>query len=289
MPRGAVAHFCHRLHSSGVRRTERGREFTPSRAQEKSLRLLMLHVMKTAGTSLRDALQRGVGLSGVFPNDQDLSTLPNHWYPGPERVSELLRTGQVPATARVIIGHLPYVTIDAFDANPLVAVVLRDPVSRTVSMMEHRRRHSAKFAGQSYEQLLSNDDFVERQVRNYQTKMFAFDDVSECRELSNGDSTVNIALSISEERFSRALGRFEATEVVGVTEDVATFVRMLRRRTGWRIPTPPSRNVGQYVGAELKPTIVGRIRALTAYDHVLYQLAQERVAAEKQTASRWFR
>ena len=240
----------------------------------------MLHVMKTAGTSTRSALQRAAGAHDVFPNSQDLETLPGADYPRPGAFRDLLRTSHKDrATSRVIVGHLPYIFVDVFDVKPAVAVVLRDPIARTVSMMEHRRRHSPELAGQSYEQLLSNERFVERQVRDYQTKVFAFDQLSEC------ESGVNTPLLIGEERFARALKRLESTEVVGVTDDLGAFALTLRRRTGLQLPSVPRRNIGQH-DVELTPDVIQRIRALTAYDHVLVQRARERVA-EDQRAQRW--
>jgi len=50
--------------------------------------LFFINVMKTGGTSLRKMLINELGEKAIFPNDTNLSKLPNGWYPTTKWFSE---------------------------------------------------------------------------------------------------------------------------------------------------------------------------------------------------------
>lgn len=232
-------------------------------------RVVILHVMKTAGTSLRRVLQDRLGPGGVYPSDEDLAALPEHEYLGPRDLLEADQQGRT-GPARVLIGHLPYVVVDGFTSRPVTAAVLRDPLARTISMMEHRRRSGA-LAEATYEELLDHDEFVANQIRDYQTKVFAFDSVDECPD------GVNVPLEIDDGRFGRALRRLDSVDILGLTEDLDSFLSRLGEAVGLDEVAARRDNPGRYQPPELGPQVRERILALTERDRELYARARGRV------------
>lgn len=229
--------------------------------------------MKTAGTSLRGMLMEGLGADAVYPNDADLERLPRGWYPGPEDLVEQVRSGAA-GIPRMVIGHVPYTLVDEFDHRPRTIALVRDPIARAVSMMDHRRTRSRRYRGASYADLLDDERFVARQLRDYQTKMFAFDSVAECA------ANVNTPLAIDDERFERALARLEDVDVLGVVEDLGAFTRRLGAVTG--IEAGPERKANRATGERepVTPEIRGRLESLTARDAALYGRASQIVASQ---------
>jgi hypothetical protein len=233
--------------------------------------LLVVHVMKTAGTSLRRMLVDGIGPEAVYPNDHDLEVLPKGWYPSPSGLVEHVAAG-AHHDARLLIGHVPYVVADALPRRPLTVMLLREPVARTLSMMDHRRTRSRRFRAASYADLLADESFVRRQVRDYQTKMLAFDALEECA------ANVNVPLEIDDARFARAMRRLEEVDVLGVVEDLPTFSRRLERVTGIRPGRERTANPRRRARDPLEPDVRARIEELTTRDRTLYRRALELTA-----------
>jgi hypothetical protein len=241
-----------------------------------TLEYLAIHIMKTAGTSLRGMLADGLGAAAVYPNDDDLHRLPKGWYPGPADLVEQVHAGSA-GSPRLVIGHLPYTLVDALVARPRTITLLRDPIARAVSMLEHRRTRSKRHRGASYADLLADESFVARKLRDYQTKTFAFDHVGECA------TNINIPLEIDDARFERALARLDEVDVLGVVEQLPAFTRQLQNVTGIAAGEERTANRGAYDRDPLPDDIRRRLEVLTARDAVLYRRAEAIVAARDRT------
>lgn len=238
---------------------------------QRSPDLLVIHVMKTAGTSLRGMLIDGLGADEVYPNDADLRARRMGWYPSPPEYLEHVAAGRHHG-ARLLIGHVPYVLAEALPRRPLTVLLLRDPIARAVSMMDHRRTRSAASADATYADLLDDPSFVRRKLRDYQTRMLAFDSVDECPK------NVNVALDIDDARFERAMARLEAVDVLGVVEDLPAFTRRLEHVTGIRPGAERTENRRRRERDPLDPQVQRRLAELTARDAVLYRRALELTA-----------
>lgn len=230
--------------------------------------ILLIHIMKTAGTSLRRMVTDGLGPEAVYPNDDDLDQRRRGWYPGTHELLDDVRAERT-HDARLLVGHVPYVLADALDPRPLTVALLRDPVARSVSMLEHRRTRRGRHRGATYQELLEDEELVARQVRDYQTKVFAFDTLDECP----GD--VNVPLEIDEARFERAVARLEQVTVLGVVEDLPAFASRLERVAA--IPVGEERRDNRSSGSrpDVAPEVIERIEELTRRDRELYQCALE--------------
>lgn len=232
--------------------------------------ILVIHIMKTAGTSLRRMLVDGVGAEAIYPNDEDLHERRKGWYPNPGAYPEHVREGRHHG-ARVLIGHVPYVLADEFEPRPQTVTLLREPVARAVSMLEHRRTRSKRFHGATYEDILADDEVVACHIRDYQTKMFAFDTLAEYRR------TVNAPLEIDDARFERALQRLEAVDALGVVERMDEARRAVAAVTGGPVGEEQRANRGRYDRDALSPGVRERLEELTARDAAFYRRALELV------------
>ncbi len=235
-------------------------------------KLFFIHIMKTGGTSFRKMLTRAISRSkDLYPNDQDLETLPNHWYPSARQVVQDKCDHKL-RDFDVLCGHYPMMLGEhVFDEPYWTVAILRDPVRRTLSMLAHRRKHSAEFADRDPQAMLDDEEFVAKQVRNYQTKMFAFDNFDECV------ATVNCPLSISPERFQLACQRLRRLDVVGLTEQFEESVDCIGRLTGMKfskvIRTNVTKNRRRITAGE--DELEKRIIELVPYDIELYELAKQ--------------
>lgn len=248
--------------------------------------ILAIHVMKTAGTSLRRMVTDGLGPDAVYPNDEDLRRRRKGWYPRPDEYVDHVREGRHHG-ARVLIGHVPYVLAERFDPPLATVTLLRDPVGRALSMLEHRRTRTHGLEEATYRDLLDDEELVDAHLRDYQTRMFAFDTVEECA------AAVNVPLAVDDARFERALRRLEAVDVLGVVERMPDARARLRAVTGIPVGEERRANRGSY-DREVPDDVRARLEELTARDAVLYRRALELIDRQADQArprpgllSRW--
>lgn len=223
--------------------------------------------MKTGGTSIRRQVESALGAEAVYPNSHDLEFRDRGFYPSPRELKSLYERRQLHG-ASVIFGHVPCVLSDELTAGVTTAAVLRDPFDRTISILEHRRRRTPSMRGLSYAELLDNSDFVQRQVRDYQTKVFAFDSVDECPQ------TVDVPLKIDSTRFQRAVERLGRVGILGIAEEMSRMSKRLGQHLGLELGAPPRANAGSYAKIEVDPELEERIRELTQWDADLYNRAR---------------
>jgi hypothetical protein len=232
--------------------------------------IFIIHIMKSAGTTLRKMLGRAVGDDAVYPSPADLAQFPKGWYPDPTEMAEQIRSGALSAK-RIFIGHQPYALRDVFPVAPFTIAFLRDPVARSVSMMDHRRR---KYPDTSYDEFLDNEHYVDRSIRNYQTKTFAFDTVEECA------GSIHTALDIDDARFARARDRVDALGFSGTVENYGTDLARLADRLGVRFGKELHANATSASDNRvLSPSVRQKIEALTALDMELYERVRSRAHA----------
>jgi hypothetical protein len=120
---------------------------------------------------------------------------------------------------------------------------------------------------------LADEAFVENQIRDYQTKVFALPPTG----------NVNGALAIDDAGFERAKARLLTMDFVGLTEQfgpsIALFEAMAGRRFAPRVFVNQSRS---YSATEAERA---RIRSLVPRDIELYELARERLRASTAAAA----
>lgn len=228
--------------------------------------ILFIHVMKTAGTSLRSMLTKGFGAEAVYPNSADRDAFSDRRNMRPDELVTRHRQGRTHA-AKVLFGHIPYIAAEEIDPPPTTVTVLRDPVARTLSIIKSRIRRDPQ---QTVAQLLADQNFVDRFVRDYQTKMFAFDSLDECA------ATVNAPLEIDKGRWKRALDRLDRVDVVGIAEDLPSFCARFESHFGVSLQaqTAPHNRTGDVL-PRIPRRLRRRIERLTRHDHALYKHARQ--------------
>lgn len=228
--------------------------------------IFFLHIMKTAGTSMRLMLERRLR-EEMYPWRRDIKQNHRHQYlPNADLVERFREEDKRWPRRRVIIGHYPYVLAAEVFPKPFIATFLRDPVKRTLSIIAHRRRKSPEFADCSITEILQHRPFVEGQVLNYQTRVFAINDPM---------VHVNARGTTSEADCQRALERLARTGFVGLTERFEESLALFHKRTGIRFHERPRKdNVSQPLQASAEE--LAMIESLVEHDQRLYQAATER-------------
>lgn len=96
--------------------------------------VFFMHIPKTAGTSVRLAIEEHFSESEIVP---DLAAA-NGNYPPYEVLADAVRdrTDQI----KLLRGHYPYCARNILD-DPVTIVVFRDPMKRTISTIRHVLRH----------------------------------------------------------------------------------------------------------------------------------------------------
>lgn len=185
--------------------------------------LFFMHLVKTAGTTVREILRRHYGPDEFYspPDGPELETMP---------VAQLRRF-------RCIAGHVDHRFLARFQERPRVMVFLRDPVDRVMSHYwfhrglpvedapnETDRQRRAVAQALDFDAYLRSDDPVARRVTdNYQTRMIA----GHPHPLPIDDPTGLL---------SRALDHLNAYDIIGLAERMQASIDGLCRAAGWAGP-----------------------------------------------------
>jgi hypothetical protein len=225
-------------------------------------KILFLHVMKTAGTSFRQMLQEDLGCDIIFPSDSDLKKLPNGWYLLPEKILESYHS--LPPH-RILIGHFPAVILDKLPAEYSPAVFLRDPLQRSLSLI----KYYSKIYKKDTLELISNEEFVGKYIKDYQTKILGMDAAVD----------PNIIYDVNQSTLMNALDRINSFDFVGVTEkfeeSCKNFDKIYKTNTLSRIKKTNVSRTDQNELMEYKQIIDPLIKK----DIIIYQAALERLKA----------
>lgn len=240
--------------------------------------VFFIHIMKTAGTSIRRMLMASMPHSLIYPNDTDLQQSESGQYPSLSEISRQLGSGEI-RKFRVLCGHYPFFMGEKIFENPTYVVFLRDPLARTISMIEHRKLQNPAYKNISYEQILDNKEFVATQLDNYQSKVFAFDGPQQC------PNDVNVPFQLTAESFELALKRLEKVHVVGLTEHFDASMALIESHLGMTFHRQLHANQGNYnvdISAEAKEKILD----MNTYDLLFYEHARNRFLQQQSELGR---
>jgi len=230
--------------------------------------IFFIHIMKTAGTSLRKMLTESLDESLTYPNDKDLSKTKNRFYPSLSEIIEQMESGDL-RDFQILCGHYPFFLGELVFKEPKYIVFLRDPVTRTISMIEHRKLKTPEYRKLSYEEILENQTFVDNQLRNYQTKVFAFKGIEQC------DRDTNMPLELNDENFKLALDRIDKVDVIGITERFNESISLVEKEFGFSFDKRLHANRGAY-DLQLTNGVRQKIMDINEYDLALYDYAKSR-------------
>jgi hypothetical protein len=225
--------------------------------------ILVIHIMKTAGTSLRRMLQQELGQRAVYPSDRDLEKLPHGWYRSGRDILENFHT--LPQH-RVLIGHFAAEIGDRLPIPYRTAAFVRDPLQRSLSTLVHFGEHFRRPPAE----LLGDSDFIDTRIRDHQTKVLGGQGITDSHD----------HCQIDDATLARAISRIGRIDFVGITEWSPKSFEVFDRRFGTGIAQHQIReNVLRPEGSELSE-LVPRIEELVRRDRVLYEAAVARLETD---------
>ena len=238
-------------------------------------RFFFIHVMKTAGTTFARQLPQQFPREAIYPSGGLDWTSPTD-YEAYLNIPRLLAlSAERRAAVQVYTGHFPVMVCDLIDPDLVRLTLLRDPIDRTLSVLNHFKRQSA-YSHLSLEAIYENHHVFRFFVENHQTKVFSLGP-------DDDEPAINCGLTIDDARFARARDNLARVDVVGLTESYGAFVDDIRRRFGWW-PNGVDLHDRANVSTEawnVDAAFRRRIAAENAYDVELYQYAQRLVARRR--------
>ncbi len=274
-------------------------------------KFLFIHIMKTGGTSLADIISSNFAADERYPDaclapDAGIVRRFEAYLYVPGLVTD---ANALHGKLRMVCGHVPYAVRTLLNDSYVAMTLLREPVERTLSYLNHCKRYHSEHQGLQLEEIYEDPWFRATFVQNYQTKLFSMsaqEALAEDRYLDGspvlptrrelGDGTnlpaeivalrqrapSRVALEcfaastgvipVDDQRLSIAKEHLSAIEVIGFTEHYDRFLAKLRDQYGWKIGAVPHRNAG--VIDAVAPAFRHRIASDNAYDAELYEYAK---------------
>ncbi len=232
-------------------------------------RYFFVHMMKTAGVSLRRRLIENFGGRAVYPWPED-GTDPVLLYVSVDLLRERMavRAHEV----EVVTGHFPLCTTELLGGGFTTLTVLREPVERTLSFLRHQREYEPADRGKTLEQIYDDPVRFHCSVHNHMTKMLALSTA----EMTDGMLT---PIEFTPDHLERAKDALVTIDAVGFQEDFEDFCRELVVRFGWDLGEPKSLNSSE-ANVDISDDFRARIAEDNALDIELYEFARE-LAAER--------
>ncbi|MCC5951662.1 MAG: hypothetical protein JJU45_06150 [Acidimicrobiia bacterium] len=222
-------------------------------------RFFFIHVMKTAGWSLRFQLRAQFPSPQVYP-DPDIDANMQQAYSSIEYLWSLPaeRRRQI----RAYSGHFPWIAVERFDPSLVTLTLLREPIDRSISYLKHCTHYHPQHKGMPLEQIYEDQFVFQFFIRNFQTKMFSMregDELKNCMEV----------IDIDEERLALAKRNLERVDVLGLTEHIGDFAETMAQRFGWQMETDTTVNAARG-DFEVPQSLIERIATDNAADVALY-------------------
>jgi hypothetical protein len=226
------------------------------RSNDEKEKLLVIHVMKTGGTSFRGMLEDYYGPKMVFPGSFFLSDFPFGWYP---KGDEIVKAYSTLPTHKVLIGHFAAEIAGSLPFKYRTVTFLRNPIERSLSMLAHY----SKAFNISPEDLINDDCFISEHITNYQTKIFGSRHLSDAKDNTYTD---NVFLSTAQRRIRNF-------DFVGITERFRESCWLFDKTFSTRLSFLMRKsNVLRPQGTELV-SLAHRIQPFIRLDCALYKYA----------------
>jgi len=230
-------------------------------------KFFFIHVMKTAGGTLRRHIRANFAQDEVYP-DRDVD--------GDMRKANFLlsRLKALPAERREKIraytGHFPYMAVDVIGGELTTITVLRDPVERTLSYLRAHRLHQEE--GMAFEEIYENPFWFEGFIHNHQAKIFAL-------TVEDDPRSYMTPLAVDADRLELAKANLARVDVVGTQERFDDLLAELNRRLGWQIGAVRDAHVNP--GDDVPASFRRRIEEDNDADVELYEFAQQLCAERR--------
>jgi hypothetical protein len=231
----------------------------------------MVHLQKTAGTSLRDCFRATLDDAAIYPNSTDgrdkrLSVI---------SVAHLLERWQARRDEiRLIAGHFPLSTLELLDADFVTMSILRPPVERTLSYLRHQKKLNREDRESSLEAIYDDPFRFNGLIRNHMVRMFSIG----ADEMSAGDGVLT-DVPDSTERLERAKDALAGLDAFGLQPHFEEFWLEFATRYRLRVGDAVRSNVTEPEDAP--PHLIARIEHDNALDLELYGFAERLYTARR--------
>lgn len=223
-------------------------------------RFFFLHLQKTAGTTLWRRLHHTFADEQLYPGPHD-DRAPDRTLV-PEYLAE--RYAARRDEIEVVTGHFPLCTTELLGDEFTTFTVLRHPVDRTISVLQHYRDLTPADRDLPLEQVY-DDPIRQLMIRNHMIKMLAM----RLEEMTDGALT---DLPVDRDRLELAKQRLTGVDVVGVQPRFEAFCTELEHRFGWNLGHPVHANRSTPVPVD--DALRERIAHDNALDIELYEFAE---------------
>jgi hypothetical protein len=235
-------------------------------------RFFVVHMQKTAGTTLRDRFRNTFDEAQIYPNSTDgpalhsviaLSKLRERWE---VRGDEM----------RLIAGHFPLSTTEVLGVPFVTLTVLRPPVERTLSYVRHTKKVAPGMADLTMEAIYDDAFRFQGLVQNHMVRMLSLTP----EEMEQGDGALS-TVPYTPERLEMAKEGLASLDLFGLQPRLDELFDELTERYGLDMGEPIRSN--ESPPEDPPPGLVDRIIEDNALDVALYdwavQLYDERRAA----------
>lgn len=136
-------------------------------------KFFFIHVMKTGGTSFAFHLLRNFPDGAVYPSPElDRKQLFDvESYVSLKHLRNV--TPERRAGIAIYTGHFPFVATQMVGCDPIKLTLLRDPVSRTASVLRHFKRLFERYSSMPLAAIYDDPFVFPLFIQNHQTKLFA--------------------------------------------------------------------------------------------------------------------
>lgn len=224
-------------------------------------RFFFLHLQKTAGTTLWRRLHRTFEPHQLYPGPDD-DKAPDRTLV-PEYLAE--RYAARRDSIEVVTGHFPLCTTELLGDDFTTFTVLRHPVDRTISVLQHYRDLTPGDRELPLTEIYE-DPVRQLMIRNHMIKMVAM----RLEEMTDGALT---DITVDADRLDLAKERLARMDVVGVQPRFEEFCGELERRFGWKLGAPIHANRSTPV--EIDDALRARIAHDNALDIEFYDYATD--------------
>src|SRR5206468_4788783 len=107
----------------------------------------------------------------------------------------------------VYTGHFPYMVSQLIDPTLVVLTLLREPVARTISVLQHFQRLDDRYRDLDLAAIYDDDHVFRSFVSNHQTAFFS-------RTPDDGEQWIRDPIKVDDDRFTLAQRNLENVSVV---------------------------------------------------------------------------
>lgn len=228
-------------------------------AQTSHPRVLVVHVQRTSGTSLRHMIEETHGRHTVFPSTARIRRHHGGRYVPPR---DLLDGWSSLPAYRFLFGHCLASLGEVLPVPHARATFVREPVARSISIVQLH----ARTTGRAVSELVEDAQFLETHIVDLQTRVFGLG--PEFARLRPQESP-----AATDDVLEQAIARVRTFEFVGPTETFDTSLKRFDATFGTRLTTSVRHLNSSDAGDVPRGELIERFTPLVARDAVFYDAA----------------